>query len=124
MDATFWCARYNQSMREATPNTIVRRRWFQFGLGTLFLVVTAFAVWLGLELQFIRARQAWLRDHPRWGLDPTHFQTSVPRWRLWLGDSEVHWIFMPIDSSKDEIDRAHQLFPEVGSISLMRPEEM
>jgi hypothetical protein len=102
-------------MLDATPNTTVRRRWFQFGMGTLFLVVTAFAIWLGLELQFIRAR---------WGLDPAYFQSAVPRWRLWLGDTEVHWIFMPIDSSEDEIDRAHQLFPEAGSISLMRPDEM
>jgi hypothetical protein len=31
-----------------TPPT--RRRWYQFGLGTMLLLVTVFAIWLGWEL--------------------------------------------------------------------------
>jgi len=32
------------------------RRWFQFSLGTMFVVVTAFNCWLGYELDWIRQR--------------------------------------------------------------------
>ena len=38
-----------------------RRRWFQFGLGTMLLLVTIFALplgWLGWQLQIVRSRQA------------------------------------------------------------------
>ena len=34
------------------------RRWFQFGTGTMLLLVTIFALWLGWELSYIRERQA------------------------------------------------------------------
>jgi hypothetical protein len=30
------------------------RRWFQYSLRTLFIIVTVFAVWLGWELSIIR----------------------------------------------------------------------
>jgi hypothetical protein len=46
-----------------TPETTkYRRRWFQFSLGTLFLLVTVFAVWLGWELHQIRERDRMLRS--------------------------------------------------------------
>lgn len=99
-----------------------RRRWFQFGLGTLFFVITGVAVWLGLELRVIRARQAFLRAHPRWGTDARYFESAVPRVRLWLGDENVHWILLPFDTSDEELAEAHRLFPEAGSISLVREE--
>ena len=41
-----------------------RRRWFQFGLRTLFVLMTLVALWLAWELNFIRERQAWLRENP------------------------------------------------------------
>jgi hypothetical protein len=41
-----------------------RRRWFQFGLRTLFIVMTVVALLLAWELSFIRERQAWLRENP------------------------------------------------------------
>ena len=44
-------------MRQALPT---RRRWFQFGLGTMFLVVTLFAVWLAYEANWMRQRQAFI----------------------------------------------------------------
>jgi len=40
-----------------------RRRWFQFGVGTMLFLVTALAAWLSWELKFIRDRNAlgnWL----------------------------------------------------------------
>jgi hypothetical protein len=32
------------------------RRWFRFSLGTMFLVVTVFAVWLGVEVNEVRRK--------------------------------------------------------------------
>jgi hypothetical protein len=37
------------------------RRGFQFGLGTMFLAVTALAVWLGWEMNIWRERQPMRR---------------------------------------------------------------
>jgi hypothetical protein len=36
------------------------RRWFQFSLRSLLIVVTAIACWLGYELNWIRERRAFL----------------------------------------------------------------
>jgi hypothetical protein len=41
-----------------------RRRWFQFSLTSLFVMITLVAVWLAWELPFIRERQAWVASHP------------------------------------------------------------
>jgi len=41
-----------------------RRRWFQYSLRTLFVLMTVVALWLAWELSFIRERQAWLRENP------------------------------------------------------------
>ena len=42
------------------------RRWFQFSLGTMFLVVTVLALWLAWEPNIVRERQValtWIRDY-------------------------------------------------------------
>ena len=52
------------SMSQAPPT---RRRWFQFGLGTMLLLVTVFAVWLGWELSYIREHGLTLRAVPTEG---------------------------------------------------------
>jgi hypothetical protein len=41
-----------------TPDT--SRRWFRYSLRTLFVVVTAFACWLGYEWNWIRQRREFL----------------------------------------------------------------
>ena len=52
-------------MTDASGNVPApRRRWFQFGLRTLFVLTTLVALWLAWELSFIRERQAWLRENP------------------------------------------------------------
>lgn len=40
--------------------TAPKRRWFRFGLRTMFVVVTVFACWLGYQLNWIRQRHAFL----------------------------------------------------------------
>ena len=50
-------------MTETKP----KRRWFQFSLRTLFVVVTVFGVWFGLEIRHIRQRAdmlKWLDERP------------------------------------------------------------
>lgn len=37
-----------------------KRRWFRFGLRTMFVVVTVLACWLGYELSWVRQRRAVL----------------------------------------------------------------
>ena len=41
-----------------------RRRWFRFGLRTLFVAATAVACWLGYQLNWIRQRHDALRALP------------------------------------------------------------
>jgi hypothetical protein len=45
------------------PNTIARRRWFQFGLGTMLSLVTLVAIWLAYYLHWKderREARAWI----------------------------------------------------------------
>ena len=110
------------------------RRWLQFSLGTMLLLVTVFAVWLGWELKFIRERQAWLRrvaDDPenlvilstgfeKRGIDYVTYlalsePVTIPAWRRWLGDQAlISAILAP--SSEIELDDMHRLFPEADLI--------
>lgn len=42
------------------------RRWFQFGLQTMFVAVTVLAVWLGYDANWIRQRRdglVWISEH-------------------------------------------------------------
>ncbi len=104
-----------------------RRRWFQFGLWTMFAVVTAFGAWLGWELKFIRDREALLswrdrkceverRESP--GLvSPVALwvrpkPATIPIWRTWLGDEPAEFIVLPHAASTVDQERAKVLFPE------------
>ena len=120
------------SMSQAPPT---RRRWFQFGLGTMLLLVTVFAVWLGWELSYIRERRAYAQgcaDRGRpcvfvseasaQGLDKLGVALpTIPIWRRWLGDEAVVLVGLPTTDFSKPIDPATQqqfmddcerLFPE------------
>ena len=43
--------------------TAPNRRWFRYGLRTLFVVVTAVACWLAYELNWIYQRHKFLAEH-------------------------------------------------------------
>jgi hypothetical protein len=98
-----------------------RRRWFQFGLRTMFVVVAFFAIWLGYQANWVRQRhdaQAWLDEHlstipPGAFLDPP-IKLS---WTLRLfGEEPKGVVFVVIDSKSDDdrqqIKRMRRLFPE------------
>jgi hypothetical protein len=110
-----------------------KRRWFQFGLRTMFVVVTVFAVWFGWELHQIRERDRLLRSTTFLRLfeyrpravevrnPPVHVaagpppQTNIPyAWRL-LGDKPVEGmdIFLPSgEYTTREARRIQSFFPE------------
>ena len=88
-----------------------RRRWFQFSLGTMFLVVTLFAVWLAQETQTVAERKRtrdWLFE--RGGRENYRYDWWPIR-RL-LGDKPSNAIFPPSDTTPEEWARLHDVFPE------------
>ena len=113
-------------MATATPP---RRRWFQFGLGTMLLLVTVFAVWLAWELKFVRARLAVFATAKNEGRPHVLFLSDyledgrlqlvqqgrtldVPFWRAWMGDKPAVNILVPQRDSPTEAQRIRDLFPE------------
>jgi hypothetical protein len=96
-------------------------------LGTMFVVVTVFAIWLGWELKFVRERkiacarandrtltidsvQQWRREM-HFGADmPNHRDAKIPPWRRWMGDEPVACILCLSDSERE----MRRLFPEAA----------
>jgi hypothetical protein len=97
----------------------------------MFVVVTAFAVWLAWELNYIRERQAFLAwvqhknaeitdDRTTWTFTyaPRAVRPEIPFWRRWPGDRAVDAIDFPLKWSAADRHRAKALFPE----AITRPE--
>jgi hypothetical protein len=129
-----WASRPIQPGDSATmtPTTAPRRRWFSYSLRTLFVLVTVVAVWLGLELRFVRERESWLQVNKALirAREPIELQPiparsvsvvgmwtysrptngSFPFWRKWLGDAPVEYIVFPEGWTDQE--RVKRLFPE------------
>jgi len=117
-----------------------KRRWFRFSLRTLFVVVTVFAVWLGLEVKFVRDRQAWMQANRalvRPG-EPVPVGATVGMyihshattgnfsfWRRWLGDAPVSSIVFPESwiNNVERQNRVKRLFPEAElfQVSAIKP---
>ncbi|HEY4311956.1 MAG TPA: hypothetical protein VGN12_21085 [Pirellulales bacterium] len=105
-----------------------RRRWFQFGLRSLLVVVTLLAFWLAWELHFIRERQRLIRDYsspPKSWLfgvltpekrqqDPSFRWPTIPFWRKWLGDEPVATVCINPFTYSDakDIESMAASFPE------------
>jgi hypothetical protein len=107
-----------------------KRRWYQFSLRTLFLVVTAFGVLLGWESHVVRQRLAALEEVKRAGgcslstvelcrecdelhiLPPKEVSATIPFYRAWFGDESVPSICVAYDAPSGEEKRIANLFPE------------
>ena len=106
-----------------------RRRWFQFGLGTMFLAVTLPAIllaWRAYCLDWIRQREAWRNNQaPK----PTHFLHTIgnrnPPWYLQIfgeqrGYDVISLRFVPWTEPEPELTddqlayyrEVKRLFPE------------
>jgi hypothetical protein len=80
-------------MAEA-PHT--RRRWFQFSLGTMLLVMTGVACWLGVTANVVHKRRQvsdWVLEHGGW-LEPSQNQTTVSVGRRWMGDRAIDVVIL------------------------------
>jgi hypothetical protein len=69
-----------------------RRRWFRYSLRTLFVLVTVFGIWLGVQVKWIRDRHEalnWLRES-----ELTYDYGSAPApWSIRvLGESGIQMI--------------------------------
>jgi len=99
-----------------------RRRWFQFSLRTMFVVVTVFAVWLGWQLKIVNERQAfllWVENTggvygPVVANSGHQDQPQIQFWRIWLGDFGVIVIGLgkQFENDQGKAEEARQLFPE------------
>jgi hypothetical protein len=95
------------------------RPWLQFGLRTMLVIVTLFAIWLGWELKYIRDRKEakiWLLENGGYcvpeHLDRHIFGSSISFWRNLLGDAAIEEVVFGRDTPSSEQSRFAQLFPE------------
>ena len=125
-----------------TSSATGRRRWFRFSLRTFFVLLTAFCVWLGVQVKWIRDRHEaleWIRRQPNYDSTMEQYGGSGrsddwkigrPPWSLRiLGESGVQMLSFyaasesefhsPIYERHPEITR---LFPEAGvSVYMVGP---
>jgi hypothetical protein len=111
-----------------------KRRWFQFSLRTLMIVVTLLAVplgYVGWQSKIVRNRNAWKSNRP--AADPpysTYAATFVVlrgdpdqkpnRMRRWLGDEANETIALPTTATDEDIRKAIVLFPEAEVIFYLK----
>jgi hypothetical protein len=95
-------------------STSPRRRWFQFSLATMFVVVTAVAIWLGWELKFIRDRKATIARMVADGSGSAIPKPAslYPSWRRRLGDELFGLIIVPDAWTEGDAMAVKSLFPE------------
>ena len=100
-----------------------KRRWFQFSLRTLLIVVTLFCVivggYVGWQKRIVNERKAYLEANKHvWenGLhvvftkgDPNKAPSLI---RFWLGDHAQENVFVDENASKDIKQSVAALFPE------------
>jgi hypothetical protein len=97
------------------------RRWFQFSLGTMFVVVTVAAVVVGWELKLIRERRSLLQsivDENRGKVFAPYARfasvkkATIPSWREWLGDKAVGDVTFFDYATDAEVEKARLAFRE------------
>jgi hypothetical protein len=121
----------NSNTTEAPPT---RRRWYQFGLGAIFLVVTVLAcllAWVAYDLSWIQQRRQFLakelvaRDqhplHGRWNCNVATIEWAAPALLGLLGEQGTEGVIVLVESQttdeltcrdRERVARAEGLFPE------------
>lgn len=108
------------------PQSPKTRCWFQFGLGTMFVVVLLAAIplgWLGWQLRIVRQRQAmrdWITSiggavrpmeaKPYSPYSVNAYEQPIPVWREWLGDETIDYASVPT-ITRAELDLISMTFP-------------
>jgi hypothetical protein len=108
------------------PAPKLTRRWFQFGLQTMFVVVTLSAVFIAYNTHWMRQRHSYLADHP--GATYNDSPTRAPG-LLWLfgerGLEEVRVQVPGFNRDREfhktnagpEAEEARRLFPEARVVA-------
>jgi hypothetical protein len=115
----------------ADANAKPRRRWFQFSLHALLIVMTVLAgciAWTVSEVRYVRLRQAmrtaalegdgrllsvadW-EARPEVSVNNIRSPVTIPIWRRWMGDGPMLEVAIPYGSSDSTLHAAKLLFPE------------
>jgi hypothetical protein len=115
-----------EAMSDAPPT---RRRWYQFGIGTIFLLVALFAAFLAYQANWIRERHAFLvEENQKLAADniapePPTDDTPAPGLLWLLGEKGVDAVIFWFDGKNSDwsfydgeqvarTERAMKLFPE------------
>lgn len=96
-----------------------RRRWSQFSLRSLMIVVTLFCVaagWFATQARAVRDRKAALYNHARFiilysFLDEQDRRANWPL-RQWLGDVPIEHMVVTHDIPPDDFETIRHAFPE------------
>lgn len=92
------------------------RRWFRYSLRTFFVLLTVFAVWLGVQVKWIRDRHAalaWAEAHAAVGEEAYPAATRDAPWSLrLLGEDGVTMIVICSDDKEYSLEGLKRLFPE------------
>jgi hypothetical protein len=107
-------------MLEADPQKR-KRRWYQFSLRTLMILVALLAVaccYVAREYRTVQERFNYL-ENASIIVDPDG-TASIPLVRRLLGDQSIGEIGLPVDFGKEKCQRGAALFPEarVGLIKI------
>ncbi|HZZ74136.1 MAG TPA: hypothetical protein VFE24_17920 [Pirellulales bacterium] len=102
-------------------NPISRRRWFQFSLRTLLILVALAAapcVYVTQQQHLVRERRAFVAAHPE-----CYFAETTPgpqsNWlRARLGDTAYGLAALPLDSSLAQREGVAELFPEASLMAI------
>jgi hypothetical protein len=106
-----------------------KRRWFQFSLRTLMIVVTLLAVplsYVGWQAKIVRERKVVLsaiRDRGGHVVEASTVPflkpwATISSFREWLGDIAIQGIQLPGETKSDEVGRIKIAFPE-SSITVL-----
>ncbi len=99
------------------------RRWYQFSLRTLLIVVTLLAMTCGYvasEAKIVGVRNAARArieslggQYKVGGAIFGDYEEKVPLVRRWLGDEPVNFVLLPDSASSSDEQRIREVFPDV-----------
>jgi hypothetical protein len=99
------------------------RPWFRFSLRSFFVLLTIFAIWLGVHVKWIKDRHeamTWMKTHPSSAYVAVRLRQVNAPWSIRLfGEDGVETICVDLqtDEGRAKASELAHLFPEadVGS---------